>query len=211
MRAVELVTPVFLEIGHPKTKKEFQAMFQLRADEYRRRGYITTESDIDEYDLEGKCAYFIARIEGKIVGTARLIIDDPLPTEKYFEFKEPSSMKSIPRNQRGEISRLVVIAGKMNHLVLWHLIKAIVEFGQEEGLQGGYAFIKRGLNRIIESVGIPIHRIRPFTLRYEEELLHGYFYNGSPVVPIYYLRDEVADAMERIAEKYGTIESLPTS
>lgn len=197
MKVIEEASNHILRVGHPETAPEYQEMFQLRTEEYQRKGYINGEDDKDEYDLTSS-VYFIAKAaNGKIIGTLRLIVDNPLPTEIYFDFEEPKEIKAIPEDERAEISRLIAAAGDINHILLWNLIKAVVKFGRQNNLRSGYAFIKRGLGRIIRGLGIPIHVIRPFTLKYDEDLLKGYFYHGSQVLPIYYLREKVAEAMEK--------------
>jgi len=197
MKSVRMPTEMVLKVGHPETEEEFEAMFRLRSKEYKRRKYITVDSDFDEYDLGGKCVYFIAKLQEEIVGTVRLIMADPLPTELYFDFEEPLEMRMIPKGKRTELSRLIAVAGEVNYLVLWNLIKAILEFSEKNDFQGGYSFIKRGLERIIQSMGIPLHVIDSSALRYSDSLLHGYFYHGSPVKCIYYLRDEIIEAINK--------------
>ena len=190
---INKVVPVSLTVGYPETPEEFEAMFRLRTDVYKRKGYITAESDKDEYDLNNKCIYFIAELNDMLVGSVRLVIDAPLPTELYFDFKEPEAITRIPRNKRGEISRLISVAKGMNHLVSLSLIKAIIKWAKENDFWGGYSFIKTGLEQILSSVGVPFHPISPATLKYDESLLHDYFYKGNAVLPIYYLRDEAAE------------------
>ncbi len=187
--------PVSLEVGYPKTDEELEAMFRLRTKVYTELGYITAESDIDEYDLN-KCIYFIAKINDRLVGTVRLVIDDPLPTELDIAFKEPEEIARIPRNKRGEISRLVSIAKGMNHLVSLSLIKAIIKWAQENDFLGGYASIFKGAFN--PAFSILAHPISSTTLKYDKDLLHNYFYKGDKVLTIYYLRDEAAEFMEKM-------------
>jgi len=185
-----------LKVGYPETKEERDAMFRLRTEVYRRHGYITAENDIDQYDLDNKCVYFIAKIDEKLVGTVRLVIDDPLPTELYFDFKEPAEMARIPRNKRGEISRLIGIAKGMNHLVSLGLIKAIIEWAKENDFWGGYSSIFKGnFNEAFSMLAQPISSA---TMKYDSELLHNYFYKGEKVLPIYYIRDEAAEFVEKM-------------
>jgi N-acyl-L-homoserine lactone synthetase len=195
---INKVIPVSLRVGYPETEEERNAMFQLRADVYKRKGYITAESDIDEYDTNNKCVYFIARINDRLVGTVRLVIDDPLPTELYFEFEKPEEIARIPRDKRGEISRLVSVARGMNHLVSLSLIEAIIKWANESDFLGGYTSIKANLEQILSSVGVPFHPISPATLKYNGDLLKDYFYKGDTVLPIYYLRDEAAEFIEKM-------------
>ena len=198
---INKVVPVSLTVGYPETPEEFEAMFRLRTDVYKRKGYITAESDKDEYDLNNKCIYFIAELNDMLVGSVRLVIDAPLPTELYFDFKEPEAITRIPRNKRGEISRLISVAKGMNHLVSLSLIKAIIKWAKENDFWGGYSFIQGYLVQILNSMGFPIHPVNPATMKYNEGLLHDYFYykgGDEKVLPIYYLRDEAAEFMEKM-------------
>jgi len=193
---INKVVPVSLKVGYPETEEELEAMFRLRTEVYKRKGYITAESDVDEYDTENKCVYFIAKINDMLVGSVRLVIDDPLPTELYFDFKEPEEIARIPRNKRGEISRLVSMAKGMNHLVSLSLIEAIIKWAKENDFLGGYSSIFKGVfNQAFSTLAHPINSA---TLKYDESLLHNYFYKGNAVLPIYYLRDETAEFMERM-------------
>ena len=188
-----------MKAGYPETKEELDAMFRLRAEAYRKEGYVTAESDKDKYDLENKCVYFIAKLNEKMVGTVRLVIDDPLPTELAFDFEEPEEIARIPRNKRGEISRLIVVEKGMNHLISLNLFKAMFEFGKEYDYLGGYASVKDSLVQILSAIRAPLYRISPATLKYDGSLLHGYFYEGDEeVVPVYYLRDKAAEFMEKM-------------
>lgn len=203
MKPIEVGLPIFIIVGEPETHQELEEMFRLRARELRRRGFIQLPTDVDCYDLEkGKCIYFIAKCNQKIVGTARLIIDVPLPTQIYFRFEEPEEMREIPPGKRAEISRLIASAGKINPIVILALIKAFVQYGYVNNLLGGYAFIKKGLARIIRNMGIPFHPILPFEIVPEgERVKQGYilpsYFDPNQVLPIYYLRDEVAEFLLR--------------
>lgn len=187
-----------LKVGYPETKEELDAMFRLRADVYKQEGYITTEDDIDQYDLDNKCVYFITKLDEKLVGTVRGVIDDPLPTELYFDFEEPEEMARIPRNKRGEISRLIGVAKETNHLIFLGLIKALIEFAKESDVLGGYASLMGGFVQTLLSMGIPVHPIGSAHLKYDKGLLHNYFHKGDKAVSIYYFRDEAAEFMEKM-------------
>jgi len=185
-----------LRVGHPDTDEELEAMFRLRTEVYRRHGYITAEDDKDEYDLDNKCVYFIAKLEEKLVGAGRVIIDDPLPTELYFDFEEPAEIARIPRNKRCEISRLVGVAKGMNHVVSLSVIKGMIEWAKGNDCRGGYSSIFKGnYDRAFAMLAQPISSA---TLKYDSELLHNYFYKGEKVLPIYYLRHKAAEFMEKM-------------
>jgi len=190
-----------LRVGYPETKEELDAMFRLRTEVYTKHGYIRAgQDDKDKYDLDNKCVYFIAKIDEKLVGTVRVVIDDPLPTELYFDFEEPEEMARIPRNKHGEISRLIGVEKGMDHLVSLGLIKAIIEWAKENDFPGGYSFVQSYLVEILTSIRFPIHIIEPCALKNIEGPLYDYVSKseGEELQLIYYLRDESAEFMEKM-------------
>jgi len=196
---VRIENPVPLRVGYPETKEELEAMFRLRTEVYTKHGYIRAgQDDKDKYDLDNKCVHIIAQINGKLVGTVRGVIDNPLPIEVYFDFEVPKEIASIPPNKRGEISRLIGVGKGMNHLVSLGLIKALIEFARENDILGGYASLMGGFVQTLLSMGIPIHPIGFAGLKYDKGLLHNYFHKGDAAVPIYYFRDEAAEFMEKM-------------
>lgn len=193
---MKIASPIPLKVGYLETDEERKAMFQLRADVYKKEGCITTENDIDQYDLDNKCVYFIAKLDEKLIGTARIVIDDPLPTEVYFDFEKPEDMARIPRNKRGEVSRIVNVVKGMNHLVSLSLFQAMIDFAKENDLLAGYAILRTGFVDTLLSIGVPIHPITSATLKHSEGLLHNYLHGN--ILPIYYFRDEAAEFMGKM-------------
>lgn len=197
--------------GIPTNSNELEEMFRLRYEEYSKRGYIKKElfpskTEQDRHDKENKCSYFIAIIDNKIIGTARLVKNYYLPTEKdCFNFNEPETIKAMPREKRGEIGRLISerynIDGKFfpRYLIMLGIIEDIVNFALKEDLIGGYSFVKKSLEAKFKKIGLPFHRIKSFTQIYSGEHLEGYFNDKKdPVIPIYYLREEVKEYLDRI-------------
>lgn len=196
--------------GMPTTQKEIDGIFKLRYEVYSKRGYtdkslFPNQKERDEYDNTNKSSYFMAVIDNKIIGSARLIKDFFLPTEKCFKFKEPEEIKKIPREKRGEVSRLIVrsysVQNKFlpSHLVLLGIIEDIFQFASEKDLRGGYSFIKKSLREKIEKLRMPFRFIEPFTQTYSQKHLWGYFNDpNDPVFPIYYLREEQEEYLAKI-------------
>jgi len=207
--------------GMPTTPDELEEMFRLRYEEYLREGYIEKElfpsmKEQDQYDKENKCSYFIAVIDNKIIGTARLIRDYYLPTEKEcFSFSEPEIIKAIPREKRAEIGRLIfkkynIISEFLpRHLIMLGIIEGITDFAFKENLIGGYSFIKKSLEVKFKKLGFPFHYIKPFTQIYSQEHLKGYFNDKKdPAIPIYYLRDEVKKYLDGIFNNRKILKKL---
>jgi len=189
--------------GIPDNDSEMTEMYKLRYNVYASRGYIDVKKfpekiERDEYDNEGKCDYFIAKIDERIIGTVRLIRDYFLPTEKEcFNFSEPKNLKEIPREKRAELGRLIVVpyGDKLylpRNLVTLFLLSCLLEFCLENDVLGGYAFIKDKLKNKLEKLKMPIHLISDFTQKYPQNgLLAGYFSDKSnPVVPMYFIVTE---------------------
>ncbi|HXE72056.1 MAG TPA: GNAT family N-acyltransferase [Candidatus Nitrosotenuis sp.] len=188
--------------GVPNTNTELDEMYRLRYRKYREKNYIPeleTEADIDQHDMSRKCRYVVAKIDGQIVGSVRLIVDDPLPTESYcFRFEEPPSMVNLARDRRAEVSRLV--SGSKTkipeHLIVVGMISCLHDLAVQEGILGGYLYVKRSLFRILEFIGIPIHVIENAKMIYDDDYMRGYFYDlHDPAIPAYYFRDEVGAAL----------------
>lgn len=193
--------------GRPNNNQELQEIFRLRYEIYSKKGYISKDLfpeniEKDEYDETKKCDYFIGKFKNRIIGSARVIEDYFLPTEKdCFKFEEPLEMKKIPRDKRGEISRLIVKPNESlpPFLLLLGIFDSIVKIALQKDKKGGYSFIKESLRKKLAKIGTPFHIIRSFTQIYSKKHLWGYFHNpADPVVPIYYLRDEAKEFLDKI-------------
>jgi N-acyl-L-homoserine lactone synthetase len=198
-----------LFLGMPNTNEELKEMFKLRYDIYSKLGYISKDSfpqkvEQDDYDNEKKCDYFIAKIDDQIVGSARLIQDYYLPTEKEcFKFEEPPEMKNIPREKRGEIGRLIVSKRDNNflppHLVLLGILDSIMRFSFQKDLRAGFSFVKKSLMEKLKKLRVPFHVIKSYTQIYSKKHLWGYFHDPKdPVLPVYYFRDEAKKYLNTI-------------
>lgn len=194
-------------VGIPSTEDELDAMFTFRFDEYLRRDYIEQSThnqgkDIDEYDKQNRCVYFVASVDNRLIGTVRLIQDTPLPTEKYFDFATPAEVALIKPEHRGELSRLIITPlDRQNGLYLprglvrFVLLSVIVKYGLDNGIVGGYAFVKDSLLKKLASSNLPIHAINKFEVKYPKQgVLNKYFHQSfDPVTPVYFLTQEIHD------------------
>ena len=198
-----------LFLGMPNTSEELREMFKLRYEIYSKLGYISKDAfpkkiEQDDYDKEKKCDYFIAKIDDQIVGSARLIQDYYLPTEKEcFKFEDPPEIKNIPRDKRGEIGRLIISRENNDflppHLVLLGILDSIMRFSFQKDLRAGFSFVKKSLMEKLKRLKVPFHIIKPYTQIYSEKHLWGYFHNPKdPVIPVYYFRDEAKKYLNKI-------------
>lgn len=190
--------------GIPDSENELNDMFNLRCKVYKKYNYLPNniKSDKDEYD--DKSIYFIAKIGSIIIGSVRLIKNKILPTEKdCFQFDEPLDMRKISRDNRGEVSRLVVDWCGQNflprHLVMLGLIKCLVDYAYINNIDGGYGFIKDKLKKKLDNIKIPVHYIDDFKQIYNKNILKNYFNNESDKVwPIYYITSEIKNYIDSI-------------
>lgn len=210
--------------GVPNTEEELGAMFKLRHDVYKSKGYIDAKQlhnglEKDSYDTEGKCYYFIAKVDDKIIGTARLIKDDELPIKKEcFEFETPALIKKFPKEQRIELGRLIVIPYDSMHyfprnLVLMFLINSVIGFCENKNFAAGYAFVTKPLLKKFEKLRIPVRKISQYLQKYPKDgLLYMYFNKrGNPIVPIYFIRDEVKKYIEEVINKRKMFQKIDES
>lgn len=189
--------------GQPDQTSELEETYKFRNDQYIKRGYIEKGfypdgRDYDELDRKNKCEYFIAKVDDRLIGTLRLIMDDYLPTEtECFDFAEPKAIKRIPRNKRAEIGRLIVSRYCDDiffprHIIMLGLLMDAFNYCQEQHIQGGYSFIKDKLRKKFKKILFPIHVIKEFEQIYNLPTLHNYFSDPQDTVwPIYYLSREV--------------------
>lgn len=201
-----------INFGIPDNPDEIEKMHRLRFNSYSYRGYIDPKLfpdgiEKDEYDKNEKCIHFIAKLNDKILGTVRLIKDEYLPTEKEcFKFGEPEEMKKIPRNQRAELGRLVIIPPDKDrniylprNLIMLFLINTLVTWGIENNILAGYAFIKEKLKIKLNKLKAPIHLIKDYTQIYPEDgIIYGYFsQEDDKAIPIYFITQEFKDFIDK--------------
>ena len=199
-----------LEFGMPQNSTEVGEMFDFRYRVYREKGYIDpkqVENDIDEYDRNGCCQYFVAKRDDSIIGTMRLIQDAALPIFNYFRFDERDDFQRVPRGKRCEIGRLIVshcgqdTGGLLPRgLVTLFLIKCAADYAKKQDIKLHLAFIKSKLQRKMKKRKMPVNHIQ----KYEQycpagDLLYDYFNNPQdPVAPVYFLTGEFERYLKKI-------------
>ena len=63
--------------------------------------------------------------------------------------------------------------------------------------------IKRRFLRALQGAGVALHEIQPASLIYPEDgPLSGYCYHSDPLVPVYWLSDEIGPSVERAIARY---------
>lgn len=204
-----------IEFGIPDNNEELTKMFKLRFEIYSKNNYIDpskypNQLEIDDYDKNNKCIYFIAKINDEIIGSTRAIIDDPLPTQLYFDFQEPDIISKIPSGKRAEVSRLIVKPYKINnkhlprHLVTLFIIKSLIDYGLKNNFLGGYSFITQSLYKKFKLLSFPIYKINNYTQKYPDDgVLYRYFNNQqNPIIPVYYVIAEINKYLDIFFKKW---------
>lgn len=195
--------------GIPENKSELGQMFSLRYESYLEHGYIEpndSQVDIDEYDNLDNTYYIIAILNGEIVGTARLIKSQPLPTiGDCYTFKEPSEITGVEPSKLGEISRLIArypLSPRMPvHTILFGILNALSSLAEIYSVEAGYCFVKKTLYDIFSTVNVVVHKIEPYQQKYNKTYLLKYFQSESnPVCPVYFTTQEIKDSLLAINE-----------
>lgn len=196
--------------GMPTTDEELREMYKGRYTAYLRKGHLVENKeklDIDLHDKKGSCKYFIAKMDDRIIGSLRIIKEDPLPTEKdYYQFPEPEKIKKIQRDKRIEIGRLVSNNEKgflPRHIVLLGLFYAALKFAKEEGFGGGYGTLKDYVKAKLDKISFPIHEINGFVKVYDfensKDPLVGFFDEAKGATyPVYFIQKEASNYLENM-------------
>jgi hypothetical protein len=100
-----------------------------------------------------------------------------------------------------EATRGVVIGGLLTPL---GLIQAIAAFVDPLGYRCGLAVIKLRFLRALQGLGVRLYDIQPAWLIYPADgPTAGYYHqHPDPVVPVYWLTDEIAPSVERAIRQY---------
>jgi N-acyl-L-homoserine lactone synthetase len=199
-----------INFGIPITTEEMDKMFALRYTEYEKRRYIDPDKynknqEKDEYD--DKSVYFVAIWKNKMIATIRLIRNIVLPTEKDFQFDEPSSISDISRDKRAELGRFIIIPLDRENkkflprgLVMVVMFEVLSEFCRKNGILGGYSFIKMNLYKKMKKLRMPIDVIQPYKQTYPKDgVLYNYFsQKENPVIPIVFRLDKFQKYFRKI-------------
>lgn len=193
--------------GQVDSESEKNKMFRFRYKNYLKHNYINENDSLmeaDEYD-DGRSVYFIATVDGKIIGSIRVIMSEYLPTEREcFLFKEPTDMSKISRDKRAELGRLIVEPYAKDifmprHLVMLGLLSCCTYFAKSHGIEGGYSFIKNSLRIKLTKIKFPFHVIEDYVQVYKKGVLEKYFADSSNgVCPIYFLTNEVSQYIDKV-------------
>jgi hypothetical protein len=208
-----------IEYGLATTRQERRAVVAQRFRVYQRRGYYRPglKSDRDAHD--DRALHFLATLpDGAgsrfLLGSARLILGESrpgfrFPTEEAFEFELPAAVRETAVSERIEVGRVVaeavqgVIVGGL--LIRLGLIHAVCAYAWPRGARAGLAVIKRRLLRALLGAGVALHEIEPAVLVYPKDgPLTGYCYHSDPLVPVYWLSDEIGPSVERAIAAYRT-------
>ena len=207
-----------IECGLATTADERAAVRAQRFRIYRQHGYYRPGLLVDRDGYDEAAHHFVAVLPdrdggGLLLGSARLICGEAregfaFPVEQAFRFELPDDVARTPVPQRLEVTRMVaeatrgiVIGGLLTPL---GLIQAIAAFTRPLGFRCGVAVIKSRFLCALQGLGVRLHDIEPAHLIYPENgPTSGYYHHHpDPVVPVYWLTDEIAPSIERAIAKY---------
>jgi hypothetical protein len=206
-----------IEYGFATTRRERAAVLAQRFRVYRRRGYYAPGLRDDRDAHDGRVLHFLAALpdgaRGRfLLGSARVILGESgpgfrFPTEEAFEFDLPLPVRATAVTERIEVGRMVaeavqgIVIGGL--LVPLGLLQAISAYVRPRGARAGLAVIKRRLLRALQGAGVALHEIEPATLVYPKDgPLAGYCYHSDPLVPVYWLSDEIGPSVEGAIARY---------
>jgi len=207
-----------IECGLATTRRERAAVLAQRFRVYQRRGYYRPDLQADRDAHDARAPYFVATLcdgsDGRfLLGSARLILGEPrpgfrLPVDEAFEFELPTAIRETTLSQRVEVTRVVaeavqgiVVGGLLTPL---GLIQAIALYVRPLGIRCGLAVIKQRFLRALQGLGVCLHEIAPARLIYPKEgLAAGYYHeHPDPVIPVYWLVEEIAPSVEQAIARY---------
>jgi len=202
-----------IECGLATIRRERAAVLAQRFRVYQRKGYYRPGLRVDRDPWDRKALYFLALLRdedrgGVLLGSARLIVGESgprfrFPTEDNFELEMPAAIRATAVCERAEVSRVVaegtrgiVIGGLLTPL---GLLQAMAEYARPRGIRCGLAGIKQRLLRALQVAGVSLHEIEAAKLVSPGDgPLSGYFYgHPDPVIPTYWLTDEIAPSIEQ--------------
>jgi hypothetical protein len=208
-----------IEFGLATTRQERRAVLAQRFRVFQRRGYYRPGLRDDQDAHDDRALYFLATLpDGAgshfLLGSARLILGEAcpafrFPTEEAFEFELPPGIRETAVSERIEVGRVtaeavqgIVIGGLLIPLGLLHAISAYV---RPRGARAGLAVIKRRLLRAVRGAGVALYEIEPAVLVYPKDgPLSGYCYHSDPLVPVYWLSEEIGPSVERAIARHQT-------
>lgn len=202
--AIKIWVPNFelpIEIGVLDTEEEKKKMYQLRYKIYvEKHNYIPKELitnglDIDDYDKQGKCTYIIAKHNNQIIGSLRIINDDPLPIkDHYFSFIDKES-SNLPAEKMIEVGRLTSL-GKSDflpyfprHLIMLGLFFITGSYLEKNKVEVLYGALKKYIFNKFVKLSFPATLIKPYTSIFDatktNDPLKNFFNQpNDPVVPV---------------------------
>ncbi len=177
------------------TSKEMQKqMFEQRLRIYNKYKYFdpaqagALSEDTDAHDTPSIATYVGISLDGRLLGSMRLLHTSPLPLFKTFTFNTPEQFNSAKK--MGELSRLVVERTKEDsfiprNVLMLFLADVALTYAQKEGFDVGCAYIKSKLIGKLRLLRMPFTSLQDFSCAYPKDgMMAPYFYNQPDDVPV---------------------------
>ena len=207
-----------IDFGVATTDAERAAILAQRFRVYQRRGYYRPGVTVDRDEYDRRAIYFLAMLRGDkaadaMIGSARFVLGEAVPRFRFpfqhaVELELPAALRAFPASLCGEVGRMVSERaegpGLGGFLTPLGLIQAVSEYSQRRGLRSGLALIKQRFLRAFAAAGVRFHEIDGGRLIYPRDgLAAPYYYRHlDPVVPVYWLVEEIAPEAERAIARY---------
>ena len=207
-----------IDFGVATTRGERAAVLAQRFRVYQRHGYYQPGLKVDHDEYDRKAVYLAATLASDrplagLIGSARLIVGTldgrfRFPSQRAFQFELPEPVGVIPADQCLEVTRLVserpegIVPGSL--LVPLGLIQTVSEYSRRHVIRCGLAVVKQRLLRALVAAGVLLREIPGTRLIYPQDGPTSPYYHrhADPVIPVWWMVDELAPLAARVVERY---------
>ena len=154
-----------------ESEDEFSEVYKLRYNVYCQEKKFEQENEhpdqieVDEYDVYA--VHFLAKKNDRVVGTARMILNNPIgfPAEKHCKLN--ISIEGMKKERTVEVSRFAISkdaarsTGCNRQEIVLGLIREIYQEGRRLGVKYFYAAMCKGFQKVLLNCGIMFLQVGP--------------------------------------------------
>ena len=154
-----------------ESEDEFSEVYKLRYNVYCQEKKFEQENEhpdqieVDEYDVYA--VHFLAKKNDRVVGTARMILNNPIgfPAEKHCKLN--ISIEGLKKERTVEVSRFAISkdaarsTGCNRQEIVLGLIREIYQEGRRLGVKYFYAAMCKGFQKVLLNCGIMFLQVGP--------------------------------------------------